>query len=215
MNNLNPKVMQTICDSIAAHFGNDCEVVFHDLTLDYEHTIVAIANGHITNRSIGGPGTSDGLRALKENDMTLDSSRDIATYINQGPKGRMLKTTSTYFRNESGKIIASLCINQDISDMLYFQSQLNALLSLEKNTGEKFANDISDILEGMINEAVSSVAKPVERMSRDDKIAVIRYLDRHGAFLVKRSVERVCVRLDISRNSFYAYLEEGRDGRSE
>ena len=62
----NAKFFQLLCDSLASHFGPTCEVVFHDLTRDYDHTIVAIANGHVTNRKIGGPGTNAGLKALKE-----------------------------------------------------------------------------------------------------------------------------------------------------
>lgn len=200
------RVIQLLCDSLASHFGPTCEVVFHDLTLDYDHTIVAIANGHVTNRSIGGPGTNAGLKALKE----LSPDCNYSTYISHTKDGRAMKSTSTYFRNAEGIIIASLCINQDISDLLYMQNTLGAMLNTTKVENECFSNDISDVLESMIGEAISHIGKPVFRMSRDEKTAAIHYLDAHGAFLVKRSVERVCAVLDISRNSFYSYLDDAR-----
>ena len=107
-------------------------------------------------------------------------------------------------------IVASLCINQDISDLLSMQSTLNGLLNTCKVENECFSNDISETLECMISDAVAHVAKPVFRMTREDKTEAIRYLDAHGAFLVKRSTERVCAALDISRNSFYSYLDDSR-----
>ena len=202
----NAKFFQLLCDSLASHFGPTCEVVFHDLTRDYDHTIVAIANGHVTNRKIGGPGTNAGLKALKE----LDANCNYSTYISHSKDGRTLKSTSTYFRNDEGMIVASLCINQDISDLLSMQSTLNGLLNTCKVENECFSNDISETLECMISDAVAHVAKPVFRMTREDKTEAIRYLDAHGAFLVKRSTERVCAALDISRNSFYSYLDDSR-----
>ena len=195
--------VQLLCDSIASHFGPTCEVVFHDLTKDYDHTIVAIANGHITNRSVGGPGTNAGLKALKG----IAPDCNCSTYLSHSKDGRALKSTSTYFRDEDGNIVASLCINQDISDLLCMQNVLSGMLNNVKEETEIFSNDISDVLESMINDAIAYIGKPAFRMSRDEKIDVIRYLEAHGAFLVKRSAEKVCAMLDISRNSFYAYLD--------
>ena len=44
-------VLEQIAQDIAAEFGNDCEVVIHDLkTKEPEHSIIYIVNGHITGR---------------------------------------------------------------------------------------------------------------------------------------------------------------------
>ena len=207
--NFNLKDIQLLCDSIANQFGPSCEVVFHDLTQDYDHTIVAIANGHITNRTVGGPGTNAGLKALKE----LSPDSNSSTYMTHTKDGRTLKTTSAYFRDEQGNIVSSLCINLDISDMLCMRNMLDAQLNIGKEENECFSNDISDVLESIINDTISHIGKPGFRMSRREKIEAIRYLDSHGAFLVKRSVERVCAALDVSRNSFYAYLDDAIKNR--
>jgi predicted transcriptional regulator YheO len=47
-------------------------------------------------------------------------------------------------------------------------------------------------------------------MSRDDKVAVIRLLDKKGAFLVKRAIDRIARVLRVSRVTAYNYLEEAR-----
>lgn len=46
-------VLLPVVRCIAAQFGNQCEVVLHDLSQGYESTIVAIENGHITGRKVG------------------------------------------------------------------------------------------------------------------------------------------------------------------
>ena len=112
--------------------------------------------------------------------------------------------------DEQGNIVSSLCINLDVSDMLCMRNMLDAQLNIGKEENECFSNDISDVLESIINDTISHIGKPGFRMSRREKIEAIRYLDSHGAFLVKRSVERVCAALDVSRNSFYAYLDDAR-----
>lgn len=199
--------MQELCDGIAEQFGSNCEVVYHDLTKDYEHTIVAIANGHVTGRTIGGPGTSEGLKALKkagEGDSTHN------TYISHTKDGKTLRSTSMYIHDKKGNIIGSLCINYDITDFMYLQNSLTELTSTTKNSNECFANDISDVLDSMIADSINFVGKPITRMTRADKISAIRNLDEHGAFLVKRACERVCEQFCITKHSFYAYLEEIR-----
>ena len=50
-----------ILDLLEAHFGSSVEFVVHDLTLNYEHTIVDIRNGEITGRQIGDTGDILGL----------------------------------------------------------------------------------------------------------------------------------------------------------
>ena len=45
---------------LEAQYGSNCEIVLHDLTKDYNHTIVDIRNGHITGRKIGDCGNNLG-----------------------------------------------------------------------------------------------------------------------------------------------------------
>ena len=57
---------------IAAQFGEHCEVVLHDLTRPYDSTIVAIWNGHVTGRSVGGGGTNAGLALIRKQEIPKD-----------------------------------------------------------------------------------------------------------------------------------------------
>ena len=47
-------LLKQLADGLARQFGNDCEIVIHDLKKhDLEHSIVHINNGHVKNRQEG------------------------------------------------------------------------------------------------------------------------------------------------------------------
>src|SRR3990170_4461078 len=47
-------LLQPLVDAIGKTVGPHCEVVLHDLRTP-EHSIVAVCNGAVTNRRVGGP----------------------------------------------------------------------------------------------------------------------------------------------------------------
>ena len=63
-----------ILDLLEAHFGSSVEFVVHDLTLNYEHTIVDIRNGEITGRQIGDTGDILGLQVLRGTENNSDDN---------------------------------------------------------------------------------------------------------------------------------------------
>lgn len=56
---------QRLLNMLENEFGNRCELILHDLTKDYAHTVVDIRNGHITGRKIGDCGSNLGLEVLR------------------------------------------------------------------------------------------------------------------------------------------------------
>lgn len=70
-------------------------------------------------------------------------------------------------------------------------------------------------MDVMIAEAIREIGKPVEQMSRDDRIAVLRKLDQQGVLQMRKGVERIAARLDISRVTAYSYLDEARSQAPE
>lgn len=57
------KQIAPFVDAIAETLGKNCEVVLHDFHYP-ERSIVKIANGHVTGRTVGGPTTDLALRFL-------------------------------------------------------------------------------------------------------------------------------------------------------
>lgn len=198
--------LQMLVKGLAAQFGDQCEVVLHDLTLPYDRTIVAIENGHITGRKVGDPGTNLGLELLRGS--TEDGNK--INYITQTRDGRLLRSTSLYMRNREGCIIGSLCINYDITDLTLAEKALKSLTmtGLQAEVKESFVSNVNDLLDTLIQEAQERIDKPVAVMTKEDKMRMIALLDEKGAFLIKKSGEKICAYLGISKYTLYNYLDE-------
>lgn len=74
------------------------------------------------------------------------------------------------------------------------------------------AGNIDELLDSMMQSAVASTGKTLVTLNKEDKVAVVRYLDGKGAFLIKKSAERVAEFLGISRFTVYNYLNEPQEG---
>ncbi|WP_028596160.1 helix-turn-helix transcriptional regulator [Paenibacillus assamensis] len=205
--------LQALVKGIAAQFGDNCEVVLHDLTLPYDRTIVAIENGHVTGRKVGDPGTNLGLELLRgstENGHKLN-------YVTQTKDGRLLRSTSLYMNNQDGTIIGSLCINFDITSLMIAEKTLQSITmtNLQTDVKESFVTNVNDLLDVLIQETQEGIGKPVAVMSKEDKMKMIALLDQKGAFLIKKSSEKICLYLGISKYSLYSYLDEVKQWNAE
>jgi predicted transcriptional regulator YheO len=210
--------LKRLVQMLAAQFGRDSEIVLHDLSKEYEHTIVAIENNWITGRNVGDGGTNLGLEVLRN---PPSASGDLYTYFNKTPDGRMLRSSTLYFRDDEDKVIGSLCINTDITKMAELQDSLREFTQLPMHklpSGDKgetgspleveeiFANRVEDLFDYFIKQSESKIQKPAGEMTKEDKINVVRFLDSKGFFLITRSGDEACKFLDISKYTLYKYL---------
>lgn len=68
--------------------GSSCEVVLHDLAVPDE-SIVAIANGHISGRKLGGPVTNFALWFMKQG--LQDGATSMSGYRAVNSEGRVCR----------------------------------------------------------------------------------------------------------------------------
>jgi predicted transcriptional regulator YheO len=197
-----------VAKGIAEQFGPQCEVVAHDLTQGYEGTIVTIENGHVTGRKIGDGASEIVLVALKD----ASKAEDHLNYQTRTPDGRILKSSSIYLRNDEGKPSALLSINYDVTEI----SQAVSVLSYFNGISQSMQNghevetiftNVNDVLDNLIEESCTYVGKPVALMSKEDKVKAIHYLDQKGAFLIKKSGDKVSKFYDISKYTLYNYMD--------
>ena len=208
----NASLVQQILDLLQNHFGEDVEFVFHNLTLDYEHTIVDIRNGHVTGRTIGDTGDILGLEVLGGS----GSTGNIYNLINTTEDKRILRSSTQFIRDNNGKICACIAINEDITKSIELERYLH---NRNRSHGEEiidqlYHGNINQMLDYLINSAKAIVGKEIADMNKDDKLAFIDYLDRRGAFLISKSNVRVCEVLKISKFTLYNYLDTVRTSRN-
>ena len=200
--------LKQLTRALAVQFGPQCEVAVHALTHGSESTIIAIENGHVSGRSVGDDASQIVLRALK----SQAGAEDDLGYLTRTPDGRLLKSSSVYLRDEENRPVALLSINYDITEIIH----ANSILEQFTNTAQKkeqqngvdviFSN-VNDLLDKLIEESVQHVGKPVALMNKEDKVKALRYLDEKGAFLIKKSGDKVTKYYDISKYTLYNYLD--------
>ncbi len=204
-------VLGPVMHAIVTAAGSHCEVVLHDLSSgDLRHSIHAIENGHVSGRDVGGPSTNLGIEVL--NDQLTDHSS--YGYRGQTADGRELHSSSVYFRNSAGEVIAALCINVDLTPLQAARSVLESLFpgdpDGDTDPREMVSPDIETILDSMIAEAITAVGKVPSLMDKPDRVEVFRLLESRGAFNIKRAVDNAAKRLGISRVTAYGYLDDVR-----
>lgn len=203
-----------LAKAVAAQFGNKCEVVVHDLkSPDLSSTIVAIENGYISGRKLGDGPSNVVLKALHADPAKL---HDKLAYLTKTENGKVLRSSTVFFRDEEGRLSAIFAINYDTSlDMAYLQylQDFTALGTEQEDTpssAEPIPNSVNDLLDHLIQESAKLVGKPVDLMTKEDKVRAIGFLNDAGAFLITKSGQKVCTYYGISKYTMYSYIEEAK-----
>ncbi len=185
--------------------GKFCEIVVHDFSCP-ESSIIAITNGSLTGRKVGDTLDALGFQLLKNH-----PASDLLNYRTKTKEGKELRSSSIFLRDEKGHIFGALCMNIDVSALSKAQEWIQeALGSAITTIDERFECSVDEVLETLIQNAISNIGKKPSEMSREDKVAVVAYLETKGAFLIRYSVERVAELLGMTKYTIYNYLDEIR-----
>jgi predicted transcriptional regulator YheO len=209
--NIHPilKSIIPIVEGVAKTFGKNCEVVLHDFN-NFQSSIIAIENGHVTGRSLGSPMTEIGLQAIRKG----NTNDNILNYTGKSTDGRALKSSTMFINDENGQVIGCLCINFDMSELIVAQNAIQELTQTESKDDLKqhdyLSNSVNDVLSSIVSNTLEEVGKPVAYMSKDEKVNIVKRLDEQGAFLIKGAIDYVAKVLCVSRYTIYNYLDEIR-----
>ena len=194
-----------LVDALGQTFGKYCEIVVHDFNSP-ESSIIAIANGNLTGRKVGDTLDALGFQLLKNH-----PAADLLNYRTKTKEGKELRSSSVFLRDDKGQIFGALCVNVDISGLLKAQEWVQeALGSASTTIDERFEHSVDEVLETLIQNAISSIGKNPPDMTREEKVAIVAYLEAKGAFLIRYSVERVAELLGMTKYTIYNYLDEIR-----
>ena len=208
--------LKQLAHGLAAQFGNSCEVVIHDLTKkDLDKSIVYIEDGHASNRHTGDGPSGIVLETLRSDPGKL---KDKLAYLTRTDDGRILKSSTLYIRNEEGKIVYIFSMNYDITTLLAAENSIRGLVQTEpedspgedaSDSPQRITHNVTELLDLLIEQAIARVGKPVAMMNKDDKVAVVQYLNNAGAFLITKSGDKVSSLLGISKFTLYSYMDKG------
>ena len=188
--------LKQLAHGLAIQFGSSCEIAIHDLkTKDLEKSIVYIENGHVSNRQTGDGPSGIVLETLQSDPSTI---HDKLSYLT---------------KTEDGSISYIFSLNYDITAFTAASTAIQSLIATKDNlpdlTGDsprQITHNVNELLDLLIEQAVAKVGKPVAMMNKDDKVAVVQYLDHAGAFLITKSGDKVSSYLGISKFTLYSYM---------
>ena len=199
--------LKRLAKGIAQQFGENCEVVVHDLSNHFtENSIVIIENGQVTSRKAGDGPSPVVLEALNGDRTKL---QDHLCYLTKTHDGRVLKSSTIYIRDEKDGVVGIFSINYDITGLLMIENSLKSLTAIAPDTKgpEHIAKNVNELLDELIEQSVRMVGKPGALMGKEDKIKAIQFLSNTGAFLITKSGDKVSKYFGISKYTLYTYID--------
>ena len=194
---------------IAEMFGTSCETLVHDMGVP-THPILSIYNGHVSGREVGSTMDIMGIGLeLDEQAATTDQVNLAATT----PDGRQTKSSTFHMIGEGYNL--ALGINFDYTSLVFANRILVDLMSAQSDLRSALwqpgdARQLGDLFD----QCVTAVGKPIEALTKRERLKVIALLQERNAFSYRKSVPYVAGRLGVSRYTVYKYLDEvaGADG---
>lgn len=209
-----------LVEFIGLTFGPDYEVLLYDVRNE-DKSIVAIANGHVTGRSVGAPLTEAALKAIQQKEYLSINSKVNFTSLSHN---KVLRSSIQYIKDNKGDLIGLLCINFDDSNFVDITKKIMSLCHpdemIQKTKFERVENlqptEESDNIGTSMEEVADLILKkitkdnsiPLDRLTKDEKINVVRALDDKGIFMLKGSVPYVAKLLHSSEATIYRYLSD-------
>ena len=230
-----------LVDFLGKILGPKTEVVLQNVK-DFSHSVVAIANGNLSGRTIGSPATDLVLHIWRNHE--YDQHNYLTHYAGYTIQGHPVVSSTLFVRNARGRVIGFLCINFDSSAFRQASKELrraNAYLDAlgladpaavlnddraaseesdaETGTGQSTREVLSvntdEVVTHNIAEFAAELGIPPARMNRQERLQLITRLDGSGVFLVKGSVDTVARALGISSPSVYRYLHTIRNAAAD
>ena len=213
------KAYEKLVPFIGKALGDNVEIALHQAT-DEGMPIIALYNAQMSGRNIGDPLTSLGKHII---DTKQYETKDYVTnYKSLSNSGKVLRSSSYFIKDDDGTLIGMLCINVNISDYEYLHATIQRILGIDlqeddvEDNREAPMEIFSNSLETTISQCIDECLKEMEypnymehgRLNADEKMVIMRALQKQGVFNVKGAIPLVAKELASSEPTIYRYLKK-------
>ncbi|EPG7578566.1 transcriptional regulator [Providencia huaxiensis] len=188
-------------ECLGEFLGPYCEVVLHSFE-DLHSSVIHIANGHLTGRTLGAPATNIALEKLagfKKN----HSSWEV--YFN-AKSIRPFRSSSTLIVNLDNQPIGMVCMNWAL-DM-----PMNAMVDLmgggNNSKNENFSQDVNKLIMDHLEPIKNTIYLNKNIPSKNKNFEIIKELHDCGMFEFSAAHKIVSVELGISSATIYKHLRK-------
>lgn len=192
--------LKHVAQGLSETFAPFCEVVVHDL-LDPKHSILAIHN-NLSGRRVGDPTTELGLARIADPAF----AQVITNYANQFADGRQAKSTSIGIKDSSGRYVAALCMNVDLTLFRGLQSALGQFSAVDAGAAVKESLDPAgaEVIRARIDQFAARLATTPRSLKARERRALVRELKESGCMEIRRAMEITASHLGVSRATVYS-----------
>ena len=178
-------------------FAPFTEVVVHDLRTP-KYAILAIHN-NLSGRAVGDPATGSASPASRT---TISArARELPEPLRRRPHRE--KHVDRH-QDSTGRYVAALCLNADVTLFRGFQGMLNQFCSTE---GEAVAETLdpagADAIRQRIDAFAMRLATTPRELKTDQRRELMQTLKADGFLEVRRAMEIVSQHLGVSRATVY------------
>ena len=206
------KKYKVICEFISKCFGENVEVMLHDLR-DIDHSGIKIYNNHVSRRSEGAPMTQFGINLLENK--IFEKEKFVTNYKGM-TSGKILRSSTLFIKDDNENLIGMLCVNVDITNYISMSKELSNLAYYGigeddfKNTNDiaDFPASIMEMIKDFVSNYVSKAGYNIQRLTKDEKTEIIEALNENGLFELKGGLAQISKMLNISEPTLYRYLNE-------
>ncbi|WP_445396116.1 helix-turn-helix transcriptional regulator [Zobellella sp. An-6] len=194
-------------DGLAEMFGKHCEVVLHSLE-DLECSVIKIANGFNTGRTLGAPITDLALRLLPE--LEQQGLSHSQAYFTQSRLGSPMKSSTLALRNLQGDIIGLLCINLHLGAPFheFMADFLPKATELTEVSPENFSNNVEELVTLTVERTIEEINADPEVANNAKNKQIVTTLYEKGIFDIKDAIAMVSNKLNISKHTVYLYIRQ-------
>lgn len=211
--NVNNEFIKRFLADLSNHMGDNCEIIVHDFSNGYEHTVAKIYNG-LFGRKVGDTPSNVFFEALRKEGPKLE---DLGPAYYDMPDGRTFKCFTTFIRDEEGNATGAICINEDITDLVRAIQSLSGRLGMKDRPEKKvfYSHTLEELMEYYLEQIEQIIGKKADEMDKAEKLEALDYLDQKGVLHMSKASVRLCEFFHFSKFTLYNYLEEVRHRREE
>lgn len=191
--------LDRLARGISEMFGVSCETVIHDFSVP-SHPVLAIYNGHISDRALGSTMDLTGL------EQKIDFEGDVVNLLATTPRGQQVKSTTFSLRGDDYHL--ALGINYDFTPLAYANRALLDLMRTDVDFRSAVYQNRDTRISELFEQCADRIGKPVREMNKADRLRIVEMLAQQDAFSYRRAVPYVAAQLGVSRYTIYKYLDE-------
>ncbi len=195
---------------LSSFLGKHTEIVLYDT-----QEIVHIENPFDHFRQAGDKLGDAELKFIHEK--LYEKMDDVTNYRSLSRDTQKLRSATYFIKDDNQKLLGMLTINSSVNHLVDMRESIDVLINgfdrKESSRGlhephffEVFNSSFEDLMTSSIKEMVNKYDVPPERLTLEEKMHIIKALEKRGVFLIKGSVVEVAKALNSSEATIYRYL---------